>query len=560
MSKKKFFLIFIAFILCFNLTFSRSREAHAMVVAPVVAGAAAVAVMEFVVFNLVAQNVIPSNSPIGDAASVVKGFLDWFPEHLPSQYQSVINFFSHPIYWDVVNGKMRLTSDSDVYKVLISALGAYVDTVAVESDGVYTASYSGSADCDVITTNSNNYGVILNNLYNEYRNFGRGTGWANWYFDNTNVVTVCVGYNNNNSFFYVVYGDFPDCISVTYSSGVQTSCSGVYIADTNNKHDSNWVYTPYDILAKIYYDPTASGISYGSSSDNDVTLNPDFVGNSDTVGDDFVSDKAATYTTYNPDGTISHNKGIAVDVPVSVSGGNVLYDDDGFPILDVGIGTRGLLVDGDGIPIYPSDVIAGTMDNPFVQDRPETTVLTGAASGTASGEGGEDTPADTPVGSLPFGNFFVDLWNLFLRLIEELGKCFKAILTAVFIPPANEIREVFLNLKNKFETTFGIQVVDLSTLFGQAYEPQDFYLDFTLSGVPFHVKVCDMSILVAAVNRFRSLIRGLLTLALILFNINQFLHLIGAGPITLGGRSRGFSPASGEVVQPLEQKGYYLEG
>lgn len=555
MSKKKFFLIFIAFILCFNLTFSRSREAHAMVVAPVVAGAAAVAVMEFVVFNLVAQNVIPSNSPIGDAASVVKGFLDWFPDHLPSQYQSVINFFSHPIYWDVVNGKLRLTSDSDVYKVLISALGAYVDTVSVESDGVYTVSYSGSSG-----SSGDAFGGPVTASYS----------------DINDVIAACneysmstLGYACFTRGFTMFQNDIPEgvcyfqCVfhaglrvltarRVSSDGTVQWCCW--YHSNTNGQAD--WYDHTTVPTVNIAF-PSDPGVS---DSSDDVTLNPDFVGNSDTVGDDFVSDKAATYTTYNPDGTISHNKGIAVDVPVSVSGGNVLYDEDGFPILVVGIGTTGLLVDGDGIPIYPSDVIAGTMDNPFVQDRPETTVLTGAASGTASGEGGEDTPADTPVGSLPFGNFFVDLWNLFLRLIEELGKCFKAILTAVFIPPDNEIREVFLNLKNKFETTFGIQVVDLSTLFGQAYEPQDFYLDFTLSGVPFHVKVCDMSILVAAVNRFRSLIRGLLTLALILFNINQFLHLIGAGPITLGGRSRGFSPASGEVVQPLEQKGYYLEG
>ena len=523
--KYRFFSFFLCLVLCFSIFIDNCFAAFGVDDAAIIAGAAGssalaaplgAAAVGYISHKLIEQYVADADADQSQVDLLAEGFRTYLAA------DDTYNFLTNPSeylqYWaayktyDSVTGavqnNLRLSLDSQMYKLLFTALGEYVALNA--DDGVITF----NSDSPVINFSDNNYGSALNAVYNDFYHVNSGTGWVNWYFDQSNVVTAVVGYDiYNNPYFYVVLGDFPACASDSFTistgSGVYT-VDGYYISGCNNIHYNNMIYEPNTILAKFVYDPSAPAGAVPSGG-VDVPVNSDFA---DTCADDaraFGDTYNTTYNVYNPSGVVTQTEGIVADIPIETAAdGSIVYDDDGVPVVAV-----------------PS---VGSV--PWVLDDPEAIARVGAMSETVPDTLTGDETADKATVWGLITAFIRDFWA---KLLQTIISGVRSVLLAVFIPSKADILDCFHSLKKQFESAFGVSFVDMSTLFGQGNAPENLYMDFDFLGLAcFHLKVVDMDVVIYIVGIFRALIRGLLTLWLILYNINQFFHLIGAGDLALG--------------------------
>lgn len=140
-----------------------------------------------------------------------------------------------------------------------------------------------------------------------------------------------------------------------------------------------------------------------------------------------------------------------------------------------------------------------------------------------------DRPADSESFFARILDFFKTFWDKLVNSIVDGLKNF-------FLPDDGEVREMIVDIRDKFEEKFGYTGFDFNSLFGEAYEPQDFYLeDYSAGGLrAVTAKIVDVRFLKSAVLRFRTIMRAIISLLLLIYNLNQLFAFLGYAGVSLG--------------------------
>lgn len=128
--------------------------------------------------------------------------------------------------------------------------------------------------------------------------------------------------------------------------------------------------------------------------------------------------------------------------------------------------------------------------------------------------------------------------------LTALGDFILAGIKSLFLPEDGFIDEKVNELKEKFIDAFGLDGYDMSFMFSKETAANN--VKVTILG--HNVTIVDMSFIKDALNTFRPIIRGLITLLLVFYNINQFLAMIGHAPITMGSIVASMKNDGGETV------------
>lgn len=119
-----------------------------------------------------------------------------------------------------------------------------------------------------------------------------------------------------------------------------------------------------------------------------------------------------------------------------------------------------------------------------------------------------------------------DIFDNIKSLPENLFTKF----TRLFIPDEDFMHSKIFQLTDHL-TKFGIKTYDITSLFAKEQAITSFNGTYRGKEVTF----IDMRYLDLFLNKFRPVIRGFIVLCLMLFNVNQFLNLIGQGSISVSG-------------------------
>ena len=137
-------------------------------------------------------------------------------------------------------------------------------------------------------------------------------------------------------------------------------------------------------------------------------------------------------------------------------------------------------------------------------------------------------------------SFFANLVIKVTEVKDKVGDIFDNIkslpetlftkFTRLFIPDEDFMHSKILQLTDHL-TKFGIKTYDITSLFAKEQAITSFEGTYRGKEVTF----IDMRYLDLFLNKFRPVIRGFIVLCLMLFNVNQFLNLIGQGSISVSG-------------------------
>lgn len=404
---KKTIAAFIAFIITFNLILFNYQR-------PVDVHADAITIGGSVVFSILA-GVLAENLDDGadyvaddERNQMVKDYYEWQLEHYPEEFEQVYDQinnlpFNQQVgvladqgisptqFQDYVNkrkciedgehsGYYWLSDASAIALNNLDIINHFPDWLLgkgmyAPETGTYNYVTEVTGEGEIVHTSQTNIGNLINDYYTNF--CGRGTGWADWYFDNGSVVTIVISHFNNQDFFYLVYGDFPSCISGTYPTGFETSCSGVYIAKTNNKYNNNWVYTPYEIVAKIYIDTAGeNSVSSGGTSvyGPDLKLKDTFFNDISKSVDDHNATYADDVTVHNSDGTTNVYENVT----------NVYYPVRAEESVDAETGETIITL----VPLTADEIVSEglSFDPTKVFEKPSETVITQPLVDTQTGE------------------------------------------------------------------------------------------------------------------------------------------------------------------------------
>lgn len=119
------------------------------------------------------------------------------------------------------------------------------------------------------------------------------------------------------------------------------------------------------------------------------------------------------------------------------------------------------------------------------------------------------------------------------------------ILKTLFIPSEGYFASVVEDLGNAFKSAFNLSSFDVD-VFGSEKPLTNVTSDIDIAGQSRTVTLIDYKFLLDALVTFRPIIRGFCFLLIVTYNLNQFLSLIGAGTITLGGIVQGYQEFKGE--------------
>jgi hypothetical protein len=135
------------------------------------------------------------------------------------------------------------------------------------------------------------------------------------------------------------------------------------------------------------------------------------------------------------------------------------------------------------------------------------------------------------------GSFFTDLWK---NLGDSLTSGWEIVsgipdavfegVKSIFIPEEDDITGVVEEISNSFDDL--LISYDLKALWSSSQSIED--VKVTMYGST--ATIIDTSTYKKVIKEIRPYIRGFLALLLVLFNVNQFLALIGQSPISLTGK------------------------
>jgi hypothetical protein len=128
------------------------------------------------------------------------------------------------------------------------------------------------------------------------------------------------------------------------------------------------------------------------------------------------------------------------------------------------------------------------------------------------------------------GDVVSNIWNAVKGIPDAIFEGIKRI----FIPDTDKIQSSIDKLKDVAKSKFGVESVDLSGIMGVGTEISNHSGTVEILGYSFTADFLDVSYLISGVTTFRPYIRGFIILLIFLYNINQFLHFIGAGGLSLG--------------------------
>lgn len=128
------------------------------------------------------------------------------------------------------------------------------------------------------------------------------------------------------------------------------------------------------------------------------------------------------------------------------------------------------------------------------------------------------------------GDIVSNIWNAVKGIPDAILEGIKRI----FIPDSDKIQSSIDRLKEVAKSKFGVETVDLSGIMGVGTEISNQTGTVEILGYSFTADFLDVRYLVSAVATFRPYVRGFIVLLIFLYNINQFLHFIGAGGLSLG--------------------------
>lgn len=128
------------------------------------------------------------------------------------------------------------------------------------------------------------------------------------------------------------------------------------------------------------------------------------------------------------------------------------------------------------------------------------------------------------------GDVVSNIWNAVKGIPDAILEGIKRI----FIPDSDKIQSSIDRLKEVAKSKFGVESVDLSGIMGVGTEITNHSGTVEILGYSFTADFLDVSYLISGVTTFRPYIRGFIILLIFLYNINQFLHFIGAGGLSLG--------------------------
>jgi hypothetical protein len=107
-------------------------------------------------------------------------------------------------------------------------------------------------------------------------------------------------------------------------------------------------------------------------------------------------------------------------------------------------------------------------------------------------------------------------------------------LKALFVPDTDFMSNCIEQIKNEFMVTFGISDFDVKLAFGSEAALSDISVNYNNPAFHYSGNIVNMSYVIKAISTFRPYIRGFICLLLFLYNINQFMGLIGQPGLSLG--------------------------
>lgn len=128
------------------------------------------------------------------------------------------------------------------------------------------------------------------------------------------------------------------------------------------------------------------------------------------------------------------------------------------------------------------------------------------------------------------GDVVSNIWNA----VKGIPDAILEGINRIFIPDSDKIQSSIDRLKEVAKSKFGVETVDLSGIMGVGTEISNQTGTVEILGYSFTADFLDVRYLVSAVATFRPYVRGFIVLLIFLYNINQFLHFIGAGGLSLG--------------------------
>ena len=138
-------------------------------------------------------------------------------------------------------------------------------------------------------------------------------------------------------------------------------------------------------------------------------------------------------------------------------------------------------------------------------------------------------------------NIFQTLWEWLGNILDFIKSIPTLILDGIkglFIPDFNVIKSDIESLKKYVASKFNVSVFDLKTVVSSESAVGDTSATIVYGNYSVKTKVLDSRFLVKAVDFFRPYIRAILTLMLVIFNVNQFLNFINQHSITSDGEDR----------------------
>lgn len=132
------------------------------------------------------------------------------------------------------------------------------------------------------------------------------------------------------------------------------------------------------------------------------------------------------------------------------------------------------------------------------------------------------------------GEWFASVIEAVAQLPAKIAELVIEGLKKLFIPDEDFINAKIEYLKKAFNR-LGVSTYDMSAIMGK----ETVFSDITCTIFGQEVVIVRMDIVENAVLKFRAVIRGFMTLMLVIYNYNQFMGLIGQQQLTLGFQTIG---------------------
>lgn len=510
-----------AFLLCFTLVFSSVVDSFAFF--PIVASDPYSAAFEFVCAQAIeAAGGAFNEQSLNDFLDSCEDENSYLKERVVSDllrggldFKKVVDYAGFDLgFCYFLLPEIDIIDIVSAYVAYCKAHGSY------NSDtGIYSYEQTGSSDVLYCVSQSEVESVIsdtMTDLFGSDLEFHFYDGTYNTRFQNFNYDNVycCVIYRGivgNNQEFSLLWSFDPIDVSQKYSNGIVRFNKDTLIQVQAAPYGLGIAPNAYDNYRILSF-----ALSPTSTIDSDIgSENPLFL-DIESVNNHLRTAFSRPVTVHGTDSSETSEDMIQVSIvgrATTDSNGVVTFE----PVSAEDAAEEGVNADVD------SAISAPSVADVVVQTPSVTQTQTGVVSVT-----GFKSFADT-----------VKAW--LSAFFDRLAAC----LRSVFIPDTAVLSSAVTDLRIRIQNTFGVQMFDFNDLWGSggSERPPDIVVPYTVGGVQHSIVILSFRYVDLALQTFRRLLRAVIMLWLVVYNLNQFFRLIGAGSLSSGRGDVGDSPS-----------------